>query len=110
MSYGWRCRKCSHFSPAFYNACESCGEKRMTFGINYSDLSGRILIGRLSKGGDTFHSKEDHTMAAMLEVARHVLGQHGGEVDLTPALGDGPAYRVTVQRIDGNVTNDRKGA
>lgn len=71
----------------------------MAYGINYSLLSGNIYVGRISKSGSTWASKEEHSIPAALAVAEWVERQHNGEVDLTPKSGDGPAYRITVEKL-----------
>lgn len=72
----------------------------MTYGITYSPLTGRINIGRTNKSHTRFHTKEDHTTAALIAAAEHVIEQHQGQVEMTPEDGHGPAYRLIAQRID----------
>lgn len=71
----------------------------MTYGIDYG-ISGNINIGRLNKTGTEFITKEAHTIPAALTVARWVLGEHNGEVDLTPTDGSGPGYRISVEKLE----------
>lgn len=71
----------------------------MTYGITYSRLSGHINIGRINARTE-FVTKEDHTTAALISAALCVIDQYGGDVDLTPRDGAGPAYRLTAQRVD----------
>jgi hypothetical protein len=72
----------------------------MRYAVNYSSLTGTIYAGRIDKAGTAFTSKSDETMPALLAVADLVLEQHDGEVELNPKDGDGPAYRITVEKLD----------
>jgi hypothetical protein len=75
-------------------------EETVMYGINFSLLSGRIYVGRVAKSGKTWTSKEDQTMPALCAVAECVERQYDGEVYLSAKDGDGPEWRVTVERID----------
>lgn len=70
------------------------------FGVCFSSLSGRILVGRINKAGNEFLEKEDLSGHALYAVAEWLESNYVGEPFEIFRPGGDYGYRLTVERIE----------
>ncbi|SIC86962.1 DUF7446 family protein [Mycobacteroides abscessus] len=70
------------------------------FGVCFSSLSGRVLVGRINKAGSEFLEKEDQSGNAIWAVAEWLEADYSGEPFEIFKPGGDYGYRLTVERIE----------
>jgi hypothetical protein len=69
----------------------------VTFGIQYSSLSGQIQVGRINKAGTEFTQHEYQTNPALYAVAEYVVNRMGGSMYISR---DGKRYDIDVTEVE----------